>query len=61
MTEVKYREIDKIAWYKENSEGRTHEVGKRNKTRGGCLVTNRRRSHPTFGIEDLGFRLAKSF
>jgi len=27
----------------------------------GCLATNRRRSHPTFGIDDLGFRLAKSF
>lgn len=21
----------------------------------GCMVTNRRRSHPTFGIDDLGF------
>jgi len=26
----------------------------------GCLATNRRRSHPTFQIEDLGFRLARS-
>ncbi|WP_210171771.1 formylglycine-generating enzyme family protein, partial [Rhizobium sp. Root1203] len=26
----------------------------------GCLVTNRRRSHPTFAIDDLGFRIAKS-
>ena len=26
----------------------------------GCLASNRRRSHPTFKIEDLGFRLAKS-
>ena len=26
----------------------------------GCLVTNRRRSHPTFAIDDLGFRLARS-
>lgn len=26
----------------------------------GCLVTNRRRSHPTFTIDDLGFRLARS-
>lgn len=25
----------------------------------GCLVTNRRRSHPTFTIDDLGFRLAR--
>ncbi|HAT84847.1 MAG TPA: sulfatase-modifying factor protein [Rhizobiales bacterium] len=26
----------------------------------GCLATNRRRSHPTFSIDDLGFRLARS-
>ena len=26
----------------------------------GCLATNRRRSHPTFKIDDLGFRLAQS-
>ncbi|KZK99072.1 Serine/threonine-protein kinase pkn1 [Pseudovibrio sp. Ad26] len=26
----------------------------------GCLVTNRRRSHPTFRVEDLGFRVARS-
>lgn len=26
----------------------------------GCLVTNRRRSHPTFAIDDLGFRIARS-
>lgn len=26
----------------------------------GCLATNRRRSHPTFKIDDLGFRLARS-
>ena len=25
-----------------------------------CLATNRRRSHPTFAIDDLGFRLARS-
>ncbi|ATQ77231.1 sulfatase-modifying factor protein [Massilia violaceinigra] len=24
-----------------------------------CLVTNRRRSHPTFAIDDLGFRVAR--
>lgn len=26
----------------------------------GCLATNRRRSHPTFSIDDLGFRIARS-
>lgn len=26
----------------------------------GCLASNRRRSHPTFRIDDLGFRLARS-
>lgn len=26
----------------------------------GCLATNRRRSHPTFKIDDLGFRIARS-
>ena len=26
----------------------------------GCLVTNRRRSHPTFRIEDLGFRIGRT-
>jgi formylglycine-generating enzyme required for sulfatase activity len=97
-TEVKYGEIDKIAWYKENSDGKTHEVGKKEPNawglydmlgnvwewcwdiydettygsyrvfRGGgwsdsargCLATNRRRSHPTFQIDDLGFRIARS-
>ncbi|SCZ03047.1 formylglycine-generating enzyme family protein [Alkaliphilus peptidifermentans] len=95
---VRYGDIDNIAWYKENSGGKTHEVGKKEPNawglydmlgnvwewcwdvydqqvygsyrvfRGGgwcdpargCLATNRRRSHPTFAIDDLGFRLAKS-
>ncbi|WP_444846906.1 formylglycine-generating enzyme family protein [Duganella caerulea] len=26
----------------------------------GCLATNRRRSHPTFAIDDLGFRVVRS-
>ena len=26
----------------------------------GCLATNRRRGHPTFRIDDLGFRIARS-
>jgi formylglycine-generating enzyme required for sulfatase activity len=98
-TEVRYGEINKIAWYIENSGGNTHEVGKKepnawglydmlgntwewcwdvydanvygayrvfrgggwNDPARGCLATNRRRSHPTFQIDDLGFRLARSF
>ena len=97
-TEVRYGEIDKIAWYNENSGGKTHDVGKKEPNawglhdmlgnvwewcwdvydekvygsyrifRGGgwsdpargCLASNRRRSHPTFCIDDLGLRLAKS-
>lgn len=97
--DVRYGDIDKIAWYKENSDGRTHEVGTMEPNawglydmlgnvwewcwdiydevvygsyrvfRGGgwfdpargCLATNRRRGHPTFQIDDLGFRLARSF
>jgi formylglycine-generating enzyme required for sulfatase activity len=98
-TGVRYGEIDKIAWYLENSDGSTHEVGKKdpnpwglydmlgnvwewcwdiydekiygsyrifrgggwNDQARGCLASNRRRSHPTFKIDDLGFRLARSF
>lgn len=95
----RYGKIEDIAWYCENSEGRTHEVGKKDsnnwglydmigntwewcwdlydeKTYGqyrifrggswaeqdrGCGATSRRRGHPSFGIDDLGFRLARSF
>ncbi|WP_172679217.1 formylglycine-generating enzyme family protein [Paenibacillus pini] len=97
-TQVRYGEIDDIAWYKENSGDQTHEVGNKESNawglydmlgnvwewcwdvydekvygsyrifRGGgwcdpergCLATNRRRGHPTFSIDDLGFRIAKS-
>ena len=93
----RYGDLDAIAWYGENSHGRTHEVGRKQPNawglhdmlgnvwewcadqydpevygsyrlfRGGgwadpargCLATNRRRSHPTFAIDDLGFRVAK--
>jgi formylglycine-generating enzyme required for sulfatase activity len=97
-TGVRYGEIDNIAWYQENSDGKTHEVGRKepnawglydmlgnvwewcwdkydensygsyrifrgggwNDPARGCLASNRRRSHPTFQIDDLGFRLARS-
>ncbi len=96
-TKVRYGELDQIAWHKDNSGGKTHEVGKKGPNvwglydmlgnvwewcwdvydekvygpyrvfRGGgwcdpargCLASNRRRSHPTFKIDDLGFRLAR--
>jgi len=95
----RYGELDKISWYCDNSEGRIHEVGKKEpnkwglydmlgntwewcwdlydeKTYGeyrifrggswaeqarGCGATSRRRGHPSFSIDDLGFRIAKSF
>lgn len=94
----RYGEIDEIAWYRDNSEGMVHGVGKKLPNawglydmlgnvwewcwdlydvevygtyrlfRGGswaeeergCGATCRRRSHPTFRIDDLGFRLARS-
>jgi len=98
-TGYRYGELEKIAWYNENSGGKTHDVGRKEANtwglydmignvwewcwdlydekvygsyrilRGGswaeqargCGATCRRRSHPTFLIDDLGFRLAKPF
>ncbi|GGH21267.1 hypothetical protein GCM10008013_19090 [Paenibacillus segetis] len=97
-TGYRYGEIDKIAWYEENSGGEIHKVGGKEPNawglydmlgnvwewcwdlydekvygsyrifRGGswaeeargCGASCRRRSHPTFYIDDLGFRLARS-
>ncbi|MES2161442.1 MAG: formylglycine-generating enzyme family protein [Pseudomonadota bacterium] len=94
----RYGKLDDIAWYRENSGGRTCVVGQKQPNlwglhdmlgnvwewcedqydpevyglyrvfRGGgwsdaergCLATNRRRSHPTYAIDDLGFRLVRS-
>ncbi|ODG92823.1 cytoplasmic protein [Bacillus sp. AFS029533] len=98
-TGYRYGELDKIAWYNENSGDKIHEVGKKEANawglydmlgnvwewcwdlydeqvygsyrifRGGswaevargCGASCRRRSHPSFCIDDLGFRLARSF
>ncbi len=94
----RYGPLDDIAWYAANSQGRSHEVGRKvpnawglhdmignvwewcadqydpeaygsyrifrgggwSDSERGCLATNRRRSHPTFAIDDLGFRVARS-
>jgi formylglycine-generating enzyme required for sulfatase activity len=98
-TGYRYGEIDEIAWYNENSEGKIHEIGRKEPNawglydmlgnvwewcwdlydekvygsyrifRGGswaeearaCGASCRRRSHPSFCIDDLGFRLAQSY
>ena len=98
-TGYRYGELDKIAWYNENSGDEIHEVGRKEPNawslydmlgnvwewcwdlydeqvygsyrifRGGswaevarsCGASCRRRSHPSFCIDDLGFRLARSF
>lgn len=95
---VQYGDIQDIAWYAENSNETTHDVGLKlpnefglfdmlgnvwewcwdlydpevygsyrifrgggwaDESRG-CLASNRRRSHPTYAIDDLGFRVARS-
>ncbi|MEV4258325.1 formylglycine-generating enzyme family protein [Spirillospora sp. NPDC049652] len=92
-----YAPLDDIAWYRENSGDRPHEVGTRlpnawglhdmlgnvwnwcwdlydpevygayRVLRGGgwfdehwsCRASARRRSHPTYRVDDVGFRLAR--
>jgi len=48
--------------YDENVYGtyRIFRGGGWNDTKRGCLGSNRRRSHPAFRIDDLGFRIAKN-
>jgi formylglycine-generating enzyme required for sulfatase activity len=98
VSDVRYGELDSIAWFQDNSGDHTHTVGQKlpNKFglndmlgnvwewcwdvydpkvygsyrvfRGGgwadedrgVLASNRRRSHPTYAIDDLGFRIARS-
>ena len=97
-TDVRYGELDEIAWYRENSGGAPHDIGTKEPNgwglhdmignvwewcwdvydptvygpyrvfRGGgwadvprsCRASCRRKSHPTFHMDDLGFRLARS-
>ena len=96
--DVRYGDLDEIAWYRGNSGDETHDVGTKAPNawgfhdmignvwewcwdvydpavygpyrvfRGGgrydhpraCRASCRRKSHPTFHIDDLGFRLARS-
>ncbi|TDU87537.1 sulfatase-modifying factor enzyme 1 [Kribbella voronezhensis] len=95
---VRYGELDKIGWYRENSGTHLHKVGGKLPNawglydtignvwewcwdrydpvvygpyrvfRGGgafdhsrsCRASCRRKSHPTFRIDDLGFRIARN-
>jgi formylglycine-generating enzyme required for sulfatase activity len=97
-TGPRYGPLDEIAWYRANSDGRSHEVGGKRANgwgfhdmlgnvwnwcwdlydpavygtyrvlRGGgwfdepwsCRAGVRRRSHPTFRVDDVGFRVARS-
>jgi formylglycine-generating enzyme len=96
-TGPRYGDLDAIAWYRGNSGGRPHDVGRKQPNdwglhdtlgnvwewcwdrydpdvygtyrvlRGGgwfdehwsCRASVRRRSHPTYRIDDVGFRVAR--
>lgn len=96
-TGPRYGELDAIGWYRDNSDGRPHDVGGKRPNgwglhdtlgnvwewcwdcydpevygsyrvlRGGgwfdehwsCRASVRRRSHPTFRIDDVGLRVAR--
>ncbi|MBL7628850.1 formylglycine-generating enzyme family protein [Frankia nepalensis] len=97
-TGPRYGSLDDIAWYRQNSHGRVHEVGAKlpnpwglhdmlgnvwdwcwdvydaevygpyRVLRGGgwadehwsCRASVRRRGHPNFRVDDVGFRVARS-
>ncbi|MGW0769655.1 formylglycine-generating enzyme family protein [Streptomyces sp. NPDC002676] len=97
-TGPRYGQLDDVAWYQGNSDGRIHSVGGKQPNawglydmlgnvwdwcwdvydaevygayrvlRGGgwadehwsCRASVRRRSHPTFRIDDVGFRIVRS-
>lgn len=96
-TGPRYGDLDEIAWYRGNSDGRPHEVGTKQPNawglydmlgnvfewcwdiydpevygtyrvlRGGgwfdehwsCRASVRRRSHPDYRVDDVGFRIAR--
>lgn len=59
---------DEVAWYRGNSHERLHDVDGKRVLRGGgwfdehwsCRASVRRRGHPTFSVDDVGFRVARS-
>ena len=97
-TGPRYGDLDEIAWYRDNADGRLHEAGGKRPNawglhdmlgnawdwcwdlydpdvygtyrvlRGGgwfdehwsCRASVRRRSHPTFRVDDVGFRVARN-
>ncbi|MER5748900.1 SUMF1/EgtB/PvdO family nonheme iron enzyme [Streptomyces sp. NPDC002088] len=54
----RYGPLDEIAWHRGNSRERIHHVGARRHW--SCRACVRRRSHPTFRVDVVGFRVARS-